>query len=103
MLKLFHLCLWPLFFVALSASAQNVVANAVTISPATPALDTAPDVYRLGTKIVTDAPTLQACIDAIKADAVVRAPGTYAYSCRPGITKVTAIVTTAGPPTQREK
>lgn len=86
-------CLLVLAFVSFGVSAQNVV----TTSPASPALDTSPDVYRSTSKIGSNAPTLQACIDAIKADAATRAPGTYAYSCRPGITSITATVT-APPP-----
>lgn len=70
--------------------------NTVTIAPAAPALDTTPDVYRSTSKIGSNAASLQACIDAIKADAATRAPGTYAYSCRPGITSITATV--AAPP-----
>lgn len=73
---------------AAAAWAQNVV----TISPATPTLDTTPDVYRSTSKIGSNAASLQACIDAIKADAAARVPGTYAYSCRPGITSITATV-----------
>lgn len=86
-------CLMVLAFASFGVSAQNVV----TTSPASPTLDTSPDVFRSTTKIGSNAPTLQACIDSIKADAATRAPGTYAYSCRPGITSITARVTAPAP------
>lgn len=86
-------CLMVLAFASFGVSAQNVV----TTSPASPTLDTSPDVFRSTTKIGSNAPTLQACIDAIRADAAARAPGTYAYSCRPGVTSITATVTAPAP------
>lgn len=82
---------------ALLAAAAAWAQNTVTIAPAAPVLDSTPDVYRSTSKIGSNAGSLQACIDAIRADAATRAPGSYAYSCRPGITSITATVT-APPP-----